>query len=291
MSSLEIVGKRSQAYPLITRLLLWAGTIGPLFFVVVLLLEGATRPGYNAWHSFGSSLSLGSQGWMQIANFLICGVLMLGFACGLRQALHTGKGAVWGPILLGFFGLTMIIAGIFVTDPGLGYPPGVASLAHPTMHGAIHALSGLAIFMSLAIATFVMIRRFVHNPAWRGWALYSLLTGLIILASFVIQQVLGNMDRSGAIQNAPVGFVQRIGIIAGWVWISVLAFTLLRKGHGLETMGDSDRSAERVATFTTYGEPSVISRSARSLRDDEPTRVLLHAGTRSEASSNREKIV
>ena len=88
MSSLEIVGKRSQAYPLITRLLLWAGTIGPLFFVVVLLIEGATRPGYNAWRNFGSSLSLGSQGWMQIANFLICGVLMIGFAFGLRQALH-----------------------------------------------------------------------------------------------------------------------------------------------------------------------------------------------------------
>jgi hypothetical protein len=283
MSSLETVGERSQAYPLITRLLLWAGTIGPLFFVIVLLIEGATRPGYDAWHSFGSSLSLGSQGWMQIANFLICGVLMIGFACGFRQALHTGKGAVWGPILLGLFGLEMILAGIFVTDPGLGYPPGVASLAHPTTHGVIHALSGLAIFMSLAIATFVMIRRFVGDPAWRGWALYSLLTGLIILASFVIQQMLGNLDNRGIIQHAPIGFVQRIGIIAGWIWVSLLAFTLLRKGRAPERTRDAGRSARRAETFTMYGEPAT-PRTARSIRDNEPVPVLTKAG------SHREKI-
>jgi len=289
MSSLEIVGKRSQAYPLITRLLLWAGTIGPLFFVVVLLIEGATRPGYNAWRNFGSSLSLGSQGWMQIANFLICGVLMIGFAFGLRQALHTGKGAVWGPILMGFFGIEMILAGIFVTDPGLGYPPGVASLAHPTTHGVIHALSGLAIFMSLAIATFVMIRRFVGDPAWRGWALYSLLTGLIILASFVIQQMLGNMDNRGVISNAPVGFVQRIGILAGWVWISLLAFRLLRKGHTAEKRADERRPARQTGTFAIYGKPSATYRPAHSLRDDERVPVLANAGARSAADSHTKK--
>jgi hypothetical protein len=86
----------------------------------VLLIEGATRPGYSAWHTFGSSLSLSDQGWMQITNFIVCGLLTLGFAIGLRQVLHSGKGSVWGPMLLGLFGLELIIAGLFVTDPGLG---------------------------------------------------------------------------------------------------------------------------------------------------------------------------
>lgn len=241
MSSFETAGLQGQAthsYPLITRLLLWAGAVGPLLFVVVLLIEGATRPGYSAWHSFGSSLSLGSQGWMQITNFIVCGLLVLGFAIGLRQALQTGKGSVWGPVLLGFFGLELIIAGIFVTDPGLGYPPGVPALANPTVHGIIHALAGLAVFVSLSIASFVMTRRFAGDPAWRGWALYSLLTGLIILGSFVVQQVLGNMDQHGAIQNAPVGLVQRVGIIAGWIWVSLLASALLRKGRAPEAIAD-----------------------------------------------------
>jgi hypothetical membrane protein len=242
MSSLENAGQQVQAtqsYPLITRLLIWAGAVGPLLFVVVLLIEGATRPGYSAWHTFGSSLSLGDQGWMQITNFIVCGLLTLGFAIGLRQVLRSGKGSVWGPILLGLFGLALIIAGLFVTDPGLGYPPGVPTPANPTGHVVVHALAGLFVFILLPIATFVISRRFAGDPAWRGWALYSLLTGIIMIASFIICQWLGTMDQNGTIQNAPVGQVQRIGIIAGWVWISLLAIALLRKGRAPEATAGS----------------------------------------------------
>ena len=234
MHALEHSGPQRQAtqnYSLITRLLLWAGAVGPLLFVTVLLIEGATRPGYSAWHTFGSLLSLGDQGWMQITNFIVCGVLVLGFAIGLRLVLHAGKGAVWGPLLLGLFGLLLIIAGIFVTDPGQGYPVGVAPLANPTGHGIIHALSGLAIFIVVPIAAFVMIRRFVSDPTWRGWALYSLLTGLIMLASFFLSQLPG--------ANALAGLLQRVGIIAGWIWVSLFALTLLRRGRAPEATARS----------------------------------------------------
>ncbi len=95
----------------VTRFLIAGGAIGPLLFMIVLLIEGATRPGYSAWHNYGSSLSLGDQGWMQIANFLVCGLLILGFAIGLRQVFQTGRGSVWGPILLGVFGVSLIVAG------------------------------------------------------------------------------------------------------------------------------------------------------------------------------------
>ncbi|GCE21933.1 DUF998 domain-containing protein [Dictyobacter kobayashii] len=234
MSSLENSRQHEQAtqsYPLITRFLLWAGAVGPVFFVVVLLIEGVTRPGYSAWRTFGSLLSLGDQGWMQITNFIVCGVLALGFGIGLRQVLHSGKGAVWGPILLGLWGLLLIIAGIFVTDPGQGYPVGVTPLASPTEHGIIHALSGLAIFIVLPIAAFVMIRRFASDPTWRGWALYSLLTGVIMIVSFFLSQLPGDY--------AIAGLLQRIGIIAGWFWVSLFAITLLRRGRAPEVMAHS----------------------------------------------------
>src|SRR2546430_2248418 len=113
-------GIREQ--PLALRLLLACGAIGPLLFIVVFLIEGATRPNYSAWHHFVSSLSQGEQGWMQITNFLICGGLVLCFAIGLRRVLHPGKGSTWGPILLGIFGLCLVGAGLFVTDSLLGYP-------------------------------------------------------------------------------------------------------------------------------------------------------------------------
>jgi len=57
-----------------TRPLLAGGVIGPPLFVVVLLVEGATRPGYSAWRHYGSQLATGEGGWMQVANFIICGL-------------------------------------------------------------------------------------------------------------------------------------------------------------------------------------------------------------------------
>src|SRR5215469_7576652 len=107
-----------------TEFLLFCGVVGPLLFFVVLLIEGATRPSYNAWQTQGSYLALSNQGWEQIANFIVCGSLCIAFAIGLRRVVRTERASVWGPRLVGWFGLGLVIAGVFVADPGGGYPPG-----------------------------------------------------------------------------------------------------------------------------------------------------------------------
>lgn len=220
---------QTQEYSLATRLMIAGGAIGPLLFVIVLLIEGATRPGYSAWHNYGSSLSLGPGGWVQIANFIVCGLLTLCFATGLRRVFRTGKGAVWGPILLGVFGVSLVVAGVFVTDPSLGYPPGTHSNGPQTIHGTIHGVNAIFAFGSLAIACFVLARRFVGDPYWKGWALYSLVTGILVVMSFIAATVVSALDESGVLPGSPTGLLQRIGIIAGWGWIALLAIRLLRQ--------------------------------------------------------------
>lgn len=205
-----------------SRLLLAAGVVGPALFVVVLLIEGATRPGYSAWRNFGSELELSSQGWEQVANFLMCGLLCIAFAAGLRWVLHRGKGAVAGPVALAVFGTALIVAGLFKTDPGLGYPPGVPALSSPTPHGAVHALAGLFAFVSLGVACFALARWFAGDARWRGWAAYSIATGVVVVGSLVVSNV-PSISMVGM-----TGFVQRIGIIVGWAWIMLLAARLLR---------------------------------------------------------------
>src|SRR5258706_2492366 len=152
----------------IFRLLLLAGVVGPVLFVVVALIEGATRPGYSAWRNYVSSLSLSDQGWEQIANFIVCGALVFAFALGLRRALGPGKGATAGSVILALFGLGLVVAGVFVTDPNLGYPPGAPMGGPQTWHGTIHGLSGLFDFTSLAVAAFVLARRGACDPRLRG---------------------------------------------------------------------------------------------------------------------------
>jgi hypothetical membrane protein len=212
----------------LTRATLIAGALGPPLFVLVFLVEGLTRPGYSPWRHFVSQLALSDQGWEQTANFLVCGVLVLAFALRMRRSLGTGKGMTFGPILLTIFALGLLVAGLFTTDPALGYPPGVPVPVPPTTHGTIHGLAGLVVFLSLPVACFVMARRFAGDPRWRGWAAYSILTGVLILACFIASNVVSVLDATGKWPDAPTGGVQRVAIIAGWSWIALLALRLLR---------------------------------------------------------------
>jgi hypothetical protein len=214
-----------------TRLLLACGAISPLLFISGLLLEGATRPGYSAWHSVVSALSLGELGWMQILNFLVCGLLLLGFAVGLRLALRSGQGSTWGPLLFFVFGLGLISSGLFVMDPDPGYPPGAPSSgqAPVTLHGTLHIVATLVTFSSLVAASAVLARRFAGDPDWKGWTSYSLVTGVLVVVFLLTSAVTAALDEQGLLPGAPVGLFQRLSIIIGWGWIALLAFRLLDK--------------------------------------------------------------
>ncbi|WP_220210717.1 DUF998 domain-containing protein [Reticulibacter mediterranei] len=205
-----------------SKLLLAGGAIGPLLNIIVLLILGATRPGYNAWQIPDSSLELGPGGWIQITNYIVTGVLLLAFAIGLRRVLHTGRGSTWGHILLGLFGLTFIGIGIFVTDPVLGYPPGASSTA--TIPGILHNLLGQLQFISLAAACFVLARRDAADQASRGWAWYSVATGLLVVASDIVFVLTFKL-----LDGGPVELIARIGIIVSGCWVALLAIRLMSK--------------------------------------------------------------
>jgi len=81
----------------------------------------------------------------------------------------------------------------------------------------------------LAIACFVMARRFAGDPNWKGWALYSIVTGVLVVMSFIAATVVSALDESGVFPGSPTGLLQRIGIIAGWGWIALMAIRILSK--------------------------------------------------------------
>jgi hypothetical membrane protein len=230
---LFMLTEKSQArdYPLAIRFLIACGAIGPLLFIIVFLIEGATRPGYSAWHNFVSSLSLSDQGWMQVANFLVCGLLALGFAVGLRLVLRPGKSSVGGPLLLGIFSLGLIMAGLFTTDPNLGYPPGSPMNGHQTLHGTVHGIAGIIVFFSVGLASLIMARRFAGDPHWKGWTAYSIITGIVVIVFFIASIGASALDAAGTLPNSPTGLLQRIAIIVGWGWVALLAIRLLRNGN------------------------------------------------------------
>jgi len=111
-------------------------------------------------------LSLGDQGWINIVNLTISGLLILGFARGLQRAFPPGPASRWGPRLIALFGVSLFLDGIFVIDSNGRYPPDVTPTI--SLHGIIHDIVSPFIFISSSAACFVVARRFATEP-YGGW--------------------------------------------------------------------------------------------------------------------------
>src|SRR5262245_32163387 len=155
----------------LTRLLLLCGAIAGPLFILTLLVQDYTRPGYDPRTMVLSLLSLGDWGWVQGANFALAGILNLLYAVGLWKRLHPGPAGTWGPILIGAYGLGLLVVSIFRTDPINGFPPGESAPTAPSWYGTIHGFGALFVFLMVAAALAVFARLFFARKE-RGWAFY-----------------------------------------------------------------------------------------------------------------------
>jgi len=196
-----------------TRALLICGIIAGPLYILVVVLQMLTRDGYDISRHPASMLSNGDQGWIQIANFAVSGLLFVAGAIGLRRVLGpaAGRGGTWGPRLIGVFGAGMVAAGVFSADPADGFPPGTPAGTPTTIsgHAMAHFLVAGVAFLALIAACFVFARRFAAANQ-RGWATFSRATGVFFLLSWMSIFVL-----QGA-RPANVTFALAIGLVLAW---------------------------------------------------------------------------
>ena len=136
----------------LTRALLACGIVAGPLWVGVVLVQMLTRPGFDLRRHAVSVLSLGDLGWIQVANFIVAGLLVIACAVGLRRALQRGRAGTWGPLLVGVYGLGLVGAGLFSADPVPGFPPGTTPATQFSTHGALHLLFSSVAFLSLIAA-------------------------------------------------------------------------------------------------------------------------------------------
>ena len=165
----------------LTRALLICGLMAGPLFVTVVAVQASTRAGFDPWRHPVSALSLGERGWIQITDFVVVGVLSVAFAVGLRRVLRPDP-ATWGPLMVAVYGVGLIVTGVFVGDPGLGFPPGTEpGIPELSWHAAVHAAGPPVAFGALIGACVVFARRF-RDSGRRGWAGFSAGTGAAALA-------------------------------------------------------------------------------------------------------------
>src|SRR6266851_2645687 len=237
---------RQTTRPVPTTLLLWlsCGTIGSVLFTIVYLIEGATRPDYSAWQQAISALSLGPGGWVQQVNFVAFCVIIIWTAFAWRKFLKGGVGATWYAIFRVLEGLGLIVDGFFSQDPAFGYPKG-AALTAPTLHGAIHVIFAFVSIIAIVLGLFVLARRFAEEPGWRGWATYSVLTGILTIVLITVFGVLNGQHSEIA------GLFERLATSLGTLW-GLVFLTRLWMGTGFGSFKHQISSTRDRAAFLSF---------------------------------------
>jgi hypothetical protein len=208
--------RAADSTQLTTSLLRCGLVVGPLF-VVVFLMEGVFKgSGYDALRHPVSSLALGPGGWIQVVNFLVAGVLTITFAVGVRRS-----GFRAGAVLIGLWGVGLLGAGMFRTDPVSGFPIGTPPTSDYTTLGALHDGLSLPAFLCIAAAQVVLSRG--HGRAW-FW--YSLLSATAFLVCLFLASA-GFSQTAGLVEVG--GLFQRLAVTIGWAWLMALAVRLLRR--------------------------------------------------------------
>jgi hypothetical protein len=134
---------------------------------------------WSGWKPLGafdvlwpSGLALGPLGWLQVLNFAFFGPTLIFFALGLRREVTSRGRLSWaGPAFLGVSGVALVLAA-FKTDPHLMEDP-------QTWHGTIHLPAFVLLVLSFLLSLFFWWRRLGRDPAWRGYALYTLITAIV----------------------------------------------------------------------------------------------------------------
>ncbi len=163
----------------------WAGMVGPMLLggtITTLTIVQRDFLCSLGWHPINapttdwpSGLALGPYGAAMTGTFIVSGGLLALFALGLHQAIDRAEDRT-GPVLLVVAGgATMLLA--FRTDPSIGS-------TGRTVVGVIHDVAFGILGVSLLGALFTLARRFRQDPYWRGHALYTVVTALIVAPAF-----------------------------------------------------------------------------------------------------------
>jgi Protein of unknown function (DUF998) len=197
-----------------TRSLLRCGLLAGPFYLAVGLTQAFLRDGFDLPRHPLSLLANGASGWVQTANFVLTGLMVLAAAVGFgRVPGLRSRGLTY---FLGAFGVALIVAAVFPADPVDGFPPGTPK-GPPTSistTGLLHFAAGSLGFASLGISCFF--------AAWAMWrrrvsslAFISLLSGLAVLLGFF-----------GGIM-LPIGILGIwFAVVVGWAWLATLSLRL-----------------------------------------------------------------
>ena len=213
MSTQETTSEKNQyerKNKMNTKRFALCGMLAPIVFALALTVFSLMTPGYSNLEKAVSELGvIGASyalAWNAIGFFLV-GALWTIYAWGLRLDMHPASGSTIVPLLVAISGLGFA---------GLGFFPAEAGF-EPSLRTTLHFVLVSVYFLAFLLVAFIFPAKMKGNDYWKKWALFSVVMGVLAVASFFIPK------------TVPLGLSQRIGMGANFLWLFVTSLALFRK--------------------------------------------------------------
>jgi hypothetical membrane protein len=210
---------------------LWVTLLGIALYIVLDIVVQLLPPHYSPIRQAESDLGVGPYGWLMDVNFVVRGILSLGFAYGVYLAWPTPDRPRAGLALVGAWAVGAFVLAVSPTD-----------ISGPaTLHGVIHLIAAGLAFLFIAVGALIVSFAMPSVEPWGSIRPYAQTLSVLTLLALVVFAGGTSFHR---VANDYYGLLERVFLGFALLWMLVIAIQLLRLGPG----------TARAATATSGGD-------------------------------------
>ena len=193
-----------------------AGLIAPIWFIMLVVVQGILNPQYSHIVMPISALAALDTGWIQNLNFYVFATLVIGLTLALHTAIEPGRWPYAGLALLLLGAIGVIVAATFPWVAIDGIPRETPS----------HVVGAIMTFAGTSTGWIMFSRRLRDDARWSSLSSYVLVTGCTMLGLFVLFGAFAvDADRP---LHSWAGLLQRVIVAIWFSCLIVLSLHLLR---------------------------------------------------------------
>ncbi len=208
----------SQGRSRVTMFLALLAIVGIADFLLNIAALHFVRPDVNPVLEPMSNYAVGPYGFLFTAANIGGGLAALALILGLYLGIAPPGRSYVGLFLLGLYGVSVLLAGIFPIDVG----------GEATTVGTIHNIVGNISFFGFPIAVILLSLGMGKDERWRSFRRPALALSLVVVLTAILTIVGSNL-------GIGFGVTQRIANVAVLVWMLAVALHLRSVARGTLT--------------------------------------------------------
>jgi hypothetical protein len=216
---MESQGRSRVTMSRVTMFLALLAIVGIVDFLLNIATLHFVRPDVNPLLEPLSNYAVGPYGFLFTAADIGGGLAALALTFGLYLDIAPPGRSYVGLFLLGLYGVSVLLAGIFPIDVG----------GEATMVGTIHNIVGNILFFAFPVGVILLSLGMGKDERWRSFRRPALVVSLLVVLTVILTMVGFNL-------GIGFGVTQRLANVTALAWMLLAALHLRSVAQGTLAM-------------------------------------------------------